>query len=96
MVFQITTGIPKVHNMYHRTAAPDAVYVGRGSPFGNPYVIGRDGDRDSVCDQFEAALLKDPALLQKAKTELKGKDLVCFCAPKRCHGDTLLRIANAT
>jgi hypothetical protein len=22
---------------------------------------------------------------------LRGKDLVCFCAPKRCHGDSILR-----
>lgn len=86
--------MPKVHNKYHRTAQPDAVYIGRGSPYGNPFVIGKDGNRDEVCDKFEAALLSNPALLQKVKIELKDKDLVCFCAPKRCHGDTLLRIAG--
>jgi hypothetical protein len=26
--------------------------------------------------------------------ELRGKDLVCWCAPKPCHGDVLLRLAN--
>ena len=26
--------------------------------------------------------------------ELKGKDLVCYCKPARCHGDYLLKIAN--
>ena len=88
--------MPKVHNKYHRTAGPAAVYIGRGSPYGNPYVIGNDGDRDAVCDKFEAMLLDNPQLLARVKTELKGKDLVCFCAPKRCHGDTLLRIANET
>jgi hypothetical protein len=30
-----------------------------------------------------------------AKTELRGKDLVCWCAPKLCHADVLLEIANA-
>lgn len=25
---------------------------------------------------------------------LKGKDLVCWCAPLPCHGDVLLRLAN--
>jgi hypothetical protein len=29
------------------------------------------------------------------KRELKGKDLICFCAPKPCHADVLLEIANA-
>lgn len=26
--------------------------------------------------------------------ELKGKDLVCWCAPLACHADVLLKIAN--
>ena len=84
----------KVHNKYRRTAGPEAVYIGRGSPFGNPFVIGRDGDRDGVCDKYAAMLMSNPRLLAKVKQELRGKDLVCFCAPKRCHGDTLLRVAN--
>lgn len=86
--------MPKVHNKYHQTAGPDAVYIGRGSPYGNPFVIGKDGDRDEVCDKYEAMLLASPQLLATVRNNLKGKDLVCFCAPKRCHGDTLLRIAN--
>lgn len=86
--------MPKVHNKYHRTASSDAVYIGRGSPYGNPFVIGKHGTRDEVCDKFESMLLATPQLLARVKADLKGKDLVCFCAPKRCHGDTLLRIAN--
>lgn len=35
-----------------------------------------------------------PELVELAKKELKGKDLVCWCAPKLCHGDVLLEIAN--
>lgn len=88
--------MPKVHNKYHKTAGSEAVYIGRGSPYGNPFVIGKHGDRNAVCDQFDVMLLGNPQLLEKVKTELEGKDLVCFCAPKRCHGDTLLRIANET
>ncbi len=86
--------MPKVYNKYHKTTPKDAVYIGRGSPFGNQFVIGKDGDREDVCNKFEAALLSNPRLLQKVKSELRGKNLVCFCSPKRCHGDTLLRIAN--
>lgn len=86
--------MPKVHNKYHKTAGPDAVYIGRGSPYGNPFVIGKDGDRDDVCDKYEQYLLNNPQLLQAVKTTLRGRDVVCFCAPKRCHGDTLVRLAN--
>src|SRR5690554_1725270 len=75
----------KVHNKHHRTAPTDAVYIGRGSPWGNPFVIGRDGTRDEVCDRFERDVLP---MLDLAP--LAGKDLVCFCAPKRCHGDSIL------
>ncbi len=84
----------KVHNKYHKTAPRDAVYIGRGSPWGNPFVIGKDGDRDAVCDKFEDMVNNDPLLLDRVKAELKGKHLVCFCKPARCHGDTLLSIAN--
>lgn len=80
--------MPKVHNRYHRTAPTDAVYIGRGSPWGNPFVIGVDGDRDEVCDRFERETLPNLDL-----TPLIGKDLVCYCASKRCHGDALLRAA---
>lgn len=73
----------------------DAAYVGRPSRFGNPFVIGRHGDRAAVVARFEAWLLADPVLLAAAKAELRGKDLVCWCAPEACHADVLLRIANA-
>lgn len=33
------------------------IYIGRGSPWGNPFKIGRDGDRDEVCDRFEREVL---------------------------------------
>lgn len=77
--------MPKVHNKYHKTAPSDAVYIGRGSPYGNPFVIGEHGTRDEVCDRFRDEIL--PTLDVSA---LIGKDLVCFCKPKRCHGDDIL------
>ena len=76
----------KVHNKHHNTAPNDAIYIGRGSPWGNPYVIGRDGDRNEVCDKFEKNVLPHLDL-----TKLIGRDLVCFCKPARCHGDAILK-----
>lgn len=75
-----------LHNKYAGTAPPDAVYIGRGSPYGNPFVIGKDGDRDIVCDRFESEVL--PTLDVEP---LRDRHLVCFCAPKRCHGESILR-----
>ena len=71
-----------------------AVYVGRPSPFGNPFVIGRDGDRETVIAKYEAWLRARPELVEKVKRELKGKDLICWCHPQRCHAEVLAAIAN--
>ncbi|MEO9537250.1 MAG: DUF4326 domain-containing protein [Parasphingorhabdus sp.] len=75
----------KVHNKRAGTAPRDAVYIGRGSPWGNPFVIGKDGTRDEVCDKFERETL--PTLDIEP---LRGKHLVCYCKPARCHGDAIL------
>lgn len=83
--------MPKVLNKHMHGIPAGAVYVGRGSPYGNPFVMADFGDaeRNRVCDQFEQETLPTLDL-----TPLRGKDLVCFCAPKRCHADALLRAAN--
>lgn len=81
--------MPKVHNKRAGTAPPDAVYVGRGSRWGNPFKIGRDGDRDEVCDRFEREILPTLDL-----EPLRGKDLVCWCKPARCHADAILQRLN--
>lgn len=38
------------------------MYIGRGSVYGNPFVIGKDGDRDQVCDKFEEMIEATPKL----------------------------------
>ena len=83
----------KVHNKYKNTAPADSVYIGRGSPWGNPYPVAPHG-RDICINMFIAEKSKDPAFIARVKRELKGKDLVCFCKPQACHGDWLLKIAN--
>lgn len=82
--------MPRVYNVHHKNAPVGAVYCGRGSPWGNPHKIGRDGTRDEVCDLFERNVL--PTLNVEY---LRGKDLLCFCKPARCHCDAILIKANA-
>ena len=83
----------QVHNKKHKTASSDAVYIGRPSKWGNPFVIGKDGNREQVIAKFEEWILGQPQLLADLH-EIKGKDLVCWCAPEACHGDVLARLAN--
>lgn len=82
--------MPKVYNIYHKNYPSDAVNCMRGSPYGNPYIMGVHGDRNEVCDLFEEKVL--PTL---NVNPLKGADLLCCCAPKRCHCDSILIKANS-
>ena len=68
------------------------VYIGRPSKWGNPFVIGQDGDRFDVIDKYENYLLSS-ALIEQVH-ELKGKVLGCWCKPAACHGDVLASYAN--
>lgn len=86
--------MPKVLNKRTDKIPPDAVYVGRPSKWGNPYQIGISGTRDEVIQMYredlEDAIVSNPKFLD----ELRGKDLVCWCAPLPCHADVLLELAN--
>lgn len=66
-------------------------YIGRGSPWGNPFVIGPDGSREEVVEKYEAWVREQPDLIGRLD-ELKGKRLGCFCKPRACHGDVLIRL----
>ena len=57
-------------------------------------MIGRDGARDEVIAMYERWLRDERPDLMAALPELRGKDLVCWCAPLACHGDVILRLAG--
>ena len=85
---------PAVHNRHHGTAPRDAIYVGRGTVWGNPYIVGIDGTREEVLTKFMAGALSDQHLLERARRELRGRHLVCSCKPNSCHADLWLSVAN--
>lgn len=71
------------------------VYIGRPSPWGNPFKLEQDTDeaRASALKQYEAWLVEQPHLMGRLDS-LRGKTLGCWCAPKACHGDVLARLAD--
>ena len=85
----------RVLNKHHAGIPSGAIYIGRGSKWGNPFRIGQYGDRAAVITKHERWLADQHHLL-RVLDELRGRDLVCFCAPRACHGDLLARLANAT
>jgi hypothetical protein len=50
-------------------------------------------ERTAACQRFAEYLAGRPDLLARIH-ELKGKALVCWCAPLPCHGDHLASLAN--
>ncbi len=88
--------MPKVYNKRDSNIPKGAVYIGRPSKFGNRFAIGADGTREEVCAKYKAWIMSDAQvqLRESIRIELKGKDVICFCAPLQCHGDTILKIAN--
>lgn len=86
--------MPRVLNKRLQAVALNGVYVGRPSPWGNPFSMHEESGRDAACDRFEAYATKRHAEDPTWLAPLRGKDLVCWCAPRRCHADTLLRLAN--
>jgi hypothetical protein len=87
---------PRVYNKRKgaEPAPQGAVYVGRPTKWGNPFVLASERDRAAALERYEGWLAERPELVAAAKRELRGRDLVCWCAPKLCHADVLLRVAN--
>lgn len=86
--------MPRVLNRHRDGVPPGAVFIGRPSKWGNPFVIGQHGNREDVVGRYAEWVCEQPHLLA-ALPEIRGRDLVCFCAPALCHGDVLLELANA-
>lgn len=86
--------VPEVYRNGVGTIPQGAVLVDRTTIWGNPYHIGRDGTRVEVIAKYEVWLRGHPPLMRSVREQLRGKDLVCHCAPLPCHADVLLRIAN--
>lgn len=73
----------------HCKKEPYDVYIGRGSPWGNPFKIGPDGTRDEVVAKYRAMYKGNQKFLASLEP-LRGKRLGCWCAPLLCHGHVLL------
>lgn len=71
---------------------PWDVYIGRGSPFGNPYPITHAVSREQVLRWYEKDFLKkieSDQFFRRQVLGLRGKRLGCYCKPAACHGDII-------
>lgn len=67
------------------------VYIGRGTKWGNPFEIGKDGNREEVIALYKQYAKNNPAIYNSLE-ELRGKILGCSCKPQPCHGDVLMEM----
>jgi hypothetical protein len=86
---------PKILNAREvGTKLEGSVYCGRPSKYGNPFKTGIDGNRTEVIEKHRIWFLSNQPLIDQAKNELRGTNLICWCAPKSCHCDIILEVAN--
>ena len=85
---------PRVWNKRDPKTPKDAIYVGRPSKFGNPFIIGKHGNRADCIQMFRDMVERNPRFKSSIQGELKGHDLICWCDPQDCHATVLLEIAN--
>ena len=71
------------------------VRVDRATLWGNPFVLGWDGDRAAVIAAYRDHYLPFKPSLLRRLGELRGKALGCWCAPEVCHADVLATVVNA-
>ncbi|KAN0022757.1 hypothetical protein ACTFIU_005494 [Dictyostelium citrinum] len=94
------------HFVVHCSKSSYNEYIGRFNPkfpstnnykFGNPFVVGKDGDRNTVVKKYRDWIFSpEQNDLFNAAKELKGKILACWCSPMNCHGYVLAEIANSS
>lgn len=70
------------------------IYVGRPTKWGNPFPMRGEATRQTVIDRYRDWIQTQPHLMSQLG-ELRGHNLVCWCAPLPCHADILLELANA-
>lgn len=82
-----------LNKYHHNNTVPDgSVNIMRGSLFGNPFIIGKDGTREEVILKYKHWLYKrvrEDQEFYRLVESLYHKDLCCCCAPLACHGDVL-------
>ena len=95
--------MPKVLNKRTDRIPPDAIYVGRPSKWGNPSSVkeimrlfphSTEEEAHQWAVVYYNTYIKSRQDLLDSLHELRGKDLICWCAPSPCHADVLLELAN--
>ena len=89
-----------LEKVVHCRREPYDVYIGRPSKWGNPFSH-KEGttakfkvnNRNEAIEAYEKWITEgEGKYLLNDLHELEGKILGCWCKPKRCHGDILIKL----
>ena len=93
----------RIVNLRNVQAKPGEIVIrcDRKTVVGNPFFMHDESERDKVCDQYEAYFQEQVKVqgsdFRKYVTFIYQKALkqdvalACWCAPKRCHTETIKR-----
>lgn len=96
----------KVVNKRTHKPTKNDVYIGRPSPLGNPYSHKLNNLAPFKTDSREESITKfetwfhdeicngNEEIIQAIKAIPANANLVCWCAPRACHGDVIAKIVN--
>jgi hypothetical protein len=90
--------MPTVVNRHHFHGQPlpkPSLYIGRGTPLGNPFTVAEHGD--DALRLFRLHLSKAVEerrydVLAAINSITPNHYLICSCAPRPCHGDIVLEL----
>ena len=87
------------HHYRNKPLPENSVYVGRPTKWGNPFshmsgtlAQWKASSREESVEKYREWILKNEELLANIG-ELRGKDLVCWCAPAKCHAEVLIELS---
>ena len=75
--------------MRNKKETKEGIDIGRPTKWGNPYRVQEYGRKKAV-ELYEEHLMKS-RLIEDIE-ELRGKVLLCSCAPLECHGEVLIKL----
>jgi sorbitol-specific phosphotransferase system component IIBC len=90
---EINKSMCNVIHIRDKKGTDNEVYIGRGSKWGNPFRINTNSNREKVINEYSLYITAGEGMhLLNDLHELRGKTLVCFCKPHKCHGDVLAEL----
>ena len=87
----------EILNKYKVESTKGTIYIGRGSPLGNPFPITKELPRLEAIAKYKVYLIQrilsnNDIILNALRSLKEDSRLLCFCTPAPCHGDVIKEV----